>query len=193
MIAALACSATAARSQAVAAESPRVEGVTASGPEVVPIVSDRDLRMLPPARAKDATVARPYRPLLAPPPTTGKTIPSPGPDSNSNPVSASQAPMPAPAQNFAGMSFNDACTGGRCGGSFRAAQRGNYPFGTQTIAIVVDDTTVGLFTPPDSTYAAYSTPTLDIASSGTHTMEFVGVGSGTDFTAFVDDVHIAAP
>src|SRR5204862_460523 len=76
--------------------------------------------------------------------------------------------------------------------SFQAAQRGNYQFGTQIVAVQVDGVTVGQFQPPGVSYTSYSTPAFTIASSGNHTIALVGIGSGGDFTAFVDDVRLAS-
>ena len=105
-----------AAAQAVVGDSSRVEGVTASGPEVVPIRSSRDLRSLPPASFKSPSESRRYRPVREPPAVT-VTPPSspPAPDSYSNPVAAVSAPMPAASQNFAGMSYADLCGGSQCG------------------------------------------------------------------------------
>src|SRR5205085_7806104 len=74
--------------------------------------------------------------------------------------------------------------------SLKAAQRGNYQFGTQIVAVQVDGVTVGQFQPPEVSYSGYSTPPFTIASSDNHTITLLGVGSGTDYTAFIDDVRL---
>jgi len=50
--------------------------------------------------------------------------------------------------------------------------------------------TVGQYQPPNISYTNYETPAFTIATSGNHTVTLTGVGTGTDFTAFVDDVRL---
>jgi hypothetical protein len=74
--------------------------------------------------------------------------------------------------------------------SFLAAQRGNGNASSQTFAVLVDGYTVGTFTPQDTTYRSYTTPTFT-ASAGPHTVTFIGLNSnGGDNTAFIDGVTI---
>ncbi len=102
-------------SQAAAVELPAVEAVTYDGPKVTPHEFTGDLRHLPPALPTQAPAERPYRPRLRPP--VSPKIPLVGaPTEKAAAISGPLAPMPSPAQNFAGMNFNDTCTGGRCGG-----------------------------------------------------------------------------
>jgi Big-like domain-containing protein/PQQ enzyme-like repeat protein/putative pyrroloquinoline-quinone-binding quinoprotein len=75
--------------------------------------------------------------------------------------------------------------------NFLAAQRGNFQFGSQIILVQVDSVTVGQFQPQGTIYSAYQTPVFSVASSGTHTVTLSGVGSGSDFTAFVDNITLA--
>jgi hypothetical protein len=75
--------------------------------------------------------------------------------------------------------------------SLRAAQRGNYQAGTQIIQLQVDGVTVGQYQPPGSAYGSYQTNAFTIASSGNHTIALIGVGSGADYTAFVDSLSVA--
>ena len=103
-----------AASQAAAAELPAVEAVTYDGPKVTPHEFSDDLRHLPLALPAQAPAGRPYRPLLRPP--VSPKIPSTAaPTEKAAAVSGPLVPMPSPAQNFAGMSFTDACAGGTCG------------------------------------------------------------------------------
>ena len=74
--------------------------------------------------------------------------------------------------------------------SFQAAQRGNYQVGTQIVLVQLDGITVGQYQPPGTAYSGYTTPAFMVASSGSHTISLVGAGSGSDFTAFVDDVRL---
>ena len=105
-----------AASQAVAAERPAVEAVTYDGPKVTPHEFIGDVRHLPPALPAQAPAELPYRPLLRPP-VQPKMPPTAAPtEEAAAAISGPLAPMPSPAQNFAGMSRTDTCTGGQCGG-----------------------------------------------------------------------------
>ena len=74
--------------------------------------------------------------------------------------------------------------------SLRAAQRGNYQVGAQVVRLQMDGVTIGQYQPPNKTYSTYQTSPFSIASPGNHTLTLTGVGSGSDFTAFVDDVRL---
>lgn len=75
--------------------------------------------------------------------------------------------------------------------SFLAAQRQNFqPGGPQTVEVFLDSVSLGTFTPGSASYALQTTGSFTVAA-GTHTLAFVGVGSG-DATAFLDDVQVAA-
>src|SRR6201999_3814937 len=63
-------------------------------------------------------------------------------------------------------------------------------FGTQVIRVQIDGVTVGEYQPPGTSYTAYQTPSFTIGSTGNHTVGLLGVGSGGDFTGFVDDVRL---
>ena len=76
--------------------------------------------------------------------------------------------------------------------SIRAAQRGNFQSGTQVLQVLVDGVPVGQFQPPSTAYTNYQTPAFTIATTGSHTLSLAGIGAGSDFTAFVDDVRLAA-
>jgi hypothetical protein len=75
---------------------------------------------------------------------------------------------------------------------FRAAQRGNYQYSSQTIQVQVDGNVVGTYTPPDTSYSAYNTPSFTV-TAGAHTISFVGTdpdGGDKDNTAFIDGVRV---
>jgi len=74
--------------------------------------------------------------------------------------------------------------------SLRAAQRGNYQFGTQIVQVQVDGVTVGQYQPPGTAYGTYQISAFTIASSGNHTIALIGVGTGGDFTGFIDNVSV---
>lgn len=76
--------------------------------------------------------------------------------------------------------------------SFKAAQRGNYQVGAQVIQVLVDGLAVGQFQPSGTAYATYQTSAFAIAAAGSHTIMLKGIGTGSDFTAFVDDVRVTA-
>ena len=76
--------------------------------------------------------------------------------------------------------------------SLRAAQRGNYQCGTQVVQVLVDGVPVGQYQPPSTAYTNYQTPAFTIATTGSHTLSLAGIGTGSDFTAFVDDVRLTS-
>ncbi len=76
--------------------------------------------------------------------------------------------------------------------SIRAAQRGNYQSGTQVLQVLVDGVPVGQYQPPSTAYTNYQTPAFTIATTGSHTLSLVGIGTGSDFTALVDDVRLTS-
>ena len=76
--------------------------------------------------------------------------------------------------------------------SLRAAQRGNFNAGTQVIQVAVDGSVVGQYQPPGTSYGSYQTSSFSVAASGTHTLTLAGVGSGSDYTGFVDNVQLAS-
>ena len=97
-----------------AAQSAAVEGVTYEQAKVHSGEFSGDLSRLP---RTPTTVGAPkiYRPRLqGPPPTKFTTQPTAALFAPEQIVGPS-APMPGTSQNFAGLSFNDLCTGGQCG------------------------------------------------------------------------------
>jgi len=98
---------------AAAAGTSQGAAITYGQPAVAPAQFSGDLRRLPTAPAQVAST-RIYRPLLRGPASSKVPAKAPeplAPQSQAGPL----APMPNPILTFAGMSFNDACTGGQCG------------------------------------------------------------------------------
>lgn len=76
--------------------------------------------------------------------------------------------------------------------TYRAAQRGNYQYGTQVVRASLDGTPLGTFQPVGTAYEASPTYTFTV-TAGSHTFELAGVGGGGgDYTAFVDSVVLAS-
>jgi len=99
---------------AEATETLKGIGITYGQPAVQAAEFSGDLRRLPLAQAPVAA-ARIQRPLLRGP--ASSKLPkglSPLAPQSQGPL----APMPSPTLTFAGISFNDACTGGQCGGGW---------------------------------------------------------------------------
>jgi hypothetical protein len=95
-------------------------------------------------------------------------------------------------QNGGAMAQTVNITPGQYTLSFKAAQRGNYQVGTQVVQVQVDGVAVGQYQPPNTAYSSYQTPPFTIATSGNHTVTLAGVGTGSDFTAFIDDVRLSS-
>ena len=101
---------------AAAAGTPPGAAITYGQPAVAAAQFDGDLRRLPLAQST-AQAPRISRPLLRGPAASklpsGQLAPL-GSQQQSGPL----APMPTPILTFAGISFNDSCTGGQCGGGW---------------------------------------------------------------------------
>jgi streptogramin lyase len=77
--------------------------------------------------------------------------------------------------------------------SFSAAQRANIQASSQTIGVLIDGTEIESFTPDNTSYTTQTTGSFKIATTGTHTVTFVGLNpNGGDNTAFIDQVLIAS-
>ena len=104
--------APAARAQG---EAPTASPSGATGtydiPKVVPYDFNGDVRDLP---QMPATPPR-MRPVLKGPSNLKQASGTEAPAQTPMSATAPAAPMPAPIQNFAGMNYSDACTGGQCG------------------------------------------------------------------------------
>jgi len=91
-----------------------VDAITVGQPPVYPYEFNGDLSKVTPIyRQKDASSTY-TRPVLRPPPSSKYQLYQPTPAAQI-PPGGPRAPMPPTIQNFAGVSFNDNCTGGRCG------------------------------------------------------------------------------
>jgi hypothetical protein len=101
-------------SSPASAQLPGFDGVTYGQPTVIPGEFNGDLSLLPPT-ATTIGAPRFYRPRLRGPATTKFLAAAPTGSNVAAPSTGPLAPMPSPIQNFAGVSFNDSCTGGSCG------------------------------------------------------------------------------
>jgi serine/threonine-protein kinase len=73
---------------------------------------------------------------------------------------------------------------------FLAARRANFNQSSQTYVVLVDDKSVGTFTPSSTTYAEYSTDRFTV-STGPHTLTFEGLNPlGGDNTSFIDGISL---
>src|ERR1700730_387100 len=75
--------------------------------------------------------------------------------------------------------------------TFSATQRMNYQAGTQTVSVAVSGSPVGAFTPTTGDLQNYATSTFNIFSDGNYSLTFQGTGSGSDYTAFLDNIAIS--
>ncbi len=97
------------------------ENVTHAMEKVTPYEYRGDVRELAKVQPAAPPQKRPYVHPVLRPPRTEKVPSPPGAQkalSMNVPLNAPLAPMPAAIVNFAGMSFNDPCTGGACGGGW---------------------------------------------------------------------------
>ncbi|MEJ2682858.1 MAG: fibronectin type III domain-containing protein [Candidatus Sulfobium sp.] len=88
-------------------------GITHATEKVRPHEFNGDIRSLSRFPLAVVPSRRPYLPLLAPPKETKSPVIALQPEFLS--ANVPLAPMPAPTQNFAGLSFSDSCDGGQCG------------------------------------------------------------------------------
>jgi hypothetical protein len=66
-------------------------------------------------------------------------------------------------------------------------------YSSQQLAVLVDGAQVAPITPSSTKYLSYPASSLAIATSGMHTIEFLGLDShGGNSNAFLDNVHIAS-
>ncbi len=152
-----------------------VDGVTYDLPKVVPYSFDGDVRNLPPVPASSGWDRRL---MPAPAPSAlkqalGTGIPD-APASVSGPLAPT--PMPAPIQNFAGLSFNDTCFGGQCGAGWPPDTNGDV--GKNHYILAVNDA-----------YAIYD-KTGTLLRSFTENSLFSGKPTGTvcDTNSFGDPI-----
>ncbi|OAI53137.1 hypothetical protein AYO44_16265 [Planctomycetaceae bacterium SCGC AG-212-F19] len=82
------------------------------------------------------------------------------------------------------------CTGGTYTIRFLAAQRNNYSHGGQTLVVLVDNKSVGTFTPLHTAYVEFVTDRFTVPA-GPHVLTFEGLNPlGNDNTAFIDVVKL---
>ena len=105
------------------------------GDKVTPFEFEGDVRDLQWLYPQIYAPPRPYRPLLTLPPSAKPSSPTVEPDFSAIPTPL--APMPAPIQNFAGLSFSSACTGGQCGGGWPPDINGDV--GTNHYIVAVNE------------------------------------------------------
>jgi hypothetical protein len=75
--------------------------------------------------------------------------------------------------------------------SLAATQRAYDP-SSQVIQVLIDGNSVGTITPNSTAYSTYQSQNFFVATTGTHTVQFVGLNpQGGDNTAFIDEVAIA--
>jgi hypothetical protein len=74
---------------------------------------------------------------------------------------------------------------------FKAAQRGNYQFSSQTIQVFVDGNSLGVVQPSGTSYQDFATPAFSVAA-GSHVVRFLGLNpNGGDNTVLLDSVRIS--
>jgi hypothetical protein len=76
--------------------------------------------------------------------------------------------------------------------TFRAAQRGNFNEGNQTVRVTVGGVVVGEFTPAGAAYETFATTSFTLPTAGTREVRLEGLGGPGDRTAFVDLVQVVA-
>ena len=115
---------------------------------------------------------------------------------NNSPFTSGNPPAPQGTQVafLQGISsFTQSVTGWAAGTyvlTFDAAQRGNYGVSEQSFEVLIDGNVVGTFTPSSTSYESYSTASFTV-TAGTPTIEFLGLSSSGDNTAFLDQVAVA--
>jgi len=61
---------------------------------------------------------------------------------------------------------------------------------SQTFNVQIDGTTVGTFTPTSGSFTSFASNAFTVSTTGNHTLAFVGTGTGSDCTDFIDSVGI---
>ena len=126
--------------------------VTVEQPKVVPSEFNGDVRTLPMAPS-DTRAERPYRPLLRGPRSTkASSFTVEGPF-EPRPIGGPRAPMPGATQNFAGLSKNDACTGGTCGAGWPPDTNGDV--GPNHYVLAVNDA-IGIYSKTGTLLASFT-------------------------------------
>ena len=121
---------------AAPAHAQQVNGTPAiEGPKITPSEVG-DLRNLPQLPFSAAAAPKPYRPLRRGPPSMKPTTTAPA-LAPSGPVGGPNPPMPAPTQNFAGVSFFDTCGTSSCGAGWPPDTNGDV--GPNHVILAVND------------------------------------------------------
>ena len=77
--------------------------------------------------------------------------------------------------------------------SFSAAERASSQSSSQALEVLIDGKVVGIFAPGFNSYTTQTTGTFNVATSGTHTIAFVGLNpNGGDNTVLIDQVLFAS-
>src|SRR6266542_3127461 len=130
LIACIACGLAAPAHAQQVNGTPAIEGAKITPSEV------GDLRNLPQLPFSAAAAPKPYRPLRRGPPSMKPTTTAPA-LAPSGPVGGPNPPMPAPTQNFAGVSFFDTCGTSSCGAGWPPDTNGDV--GPNHVILAVND------------------------------------------------------
>ncbi len=76
--------------------------------------------------------------------------------------------------------------------TFAAAQRTSHQSRPQIIDVRLDGLSIAQCQPAGITYSVCQTLPFSIGTPGGHTLTLAGIASGSDFTAFIDDVRLQA-
>jgi uncharacterized repeat protein (TIGR01451 family) len=148
------------------AAQPAAVGVAVAyaGQPVAPAQFNGDLGKLPLARGNaKAAALRPYR-ARPPRPITVPRTPGIAAAPSVAPPAGPLAAMPGPLQSFAGLSFNDSCPGGRCGGGWPPDPNGDV--GPNHYVLAVNDA-IGIYSKTGTLLAAFTENSL-WSSSGSN-------------------------
>ena len=133
-----------------------------------------------------------YRPVGSPWTFTGGAgLAGNGSDFTAGNQSAPVGTQVAFIQNIGHVSQSFNLASGSYQVSFSAAQRAIGQSSSQTIQVLFDGTVIGTFTPAGSDYSTLTTSSFSVATTGSHTLTFVGLNpNGGDNTALIDKVAI---
>jgi uncharacterized repeat protein (TIGR01451 family) len=132
----------------VAAQGPGIK--VSQGPVVIPHEFRGDVRALP--QIQFAPPRNVFRPIRRPPPNPQKQALS-GTIEPEQPSLAPEANMPAPIQNFAGLSHDGSCTGGPCGDGYPPDPNGDVGPNHYMQAV---NTSIGIFSKTGTQLAAFT-------------------------------------
>jgi hypothetical protein len=76
-------------------------------------------------------------------------------------------------------------------GTFIVSFQTDWRFsGAQSFNVLIDSTVVGSFTPTSHSFTLLSTSPFTVSTTGNHTLSFVGTGTSSDGTDFLDSIQI---